>query len=125
VTPRRCAAAAASIRLSTPSFGPAREPGTANTRIGWLLVREAARTEPGDMTTTTNSLGGRVRQPVPDAGLGPGAGGVRTRAGGDVRLAGGGDGARGGRGDSAGPHGGGRRCDAGGQAGCDGGRPVR
>jgi MFS family permease len=43
--------------------------------------------------------------PVPDAGLGPGAGGVRACAGGDVRLAGGGDGARGGRGDPAGPHG--------------------
>ena len=44
------------ILCTVPQPGRAREPGTGNTRISRLLVRGAARTEPGDMTTTTSSL---------------------------------------------------------------------
>ena len=41
---------------TVPQPGRAREPGTGNTRISRLLVRRSGRTEPGDMTTTTDSL---------------------------------------------------------------------
>src|SRR5690242_4011341 len=44
------------ILCTVPQSGRAREPGTGNTRISRLLARGAARTEPDDMTTTTDAL---------------------------------------------------------------------
>ena len=44
------------IPCTVPQPVRAREPGTGNTRISRLLVRHGGRAEPGDMTTTTDSL---------------------------------------------------------------------